>query len=199
MNFLAHALLGESSAALRIGGLAGDFVKGPLPAGLPPDLSAGVALHRAIDSYSDRHPAFLASRARVSALRRRYSGVLVDMFYDHLLARSWERYSSETLEEFARCTYALAAERLAQLPERFGPVFEAMRGNDWLCAYREAAAIGRALDRMALHRARRPNPLAGAGGELIGGKSAFEQDFHAFFPDVRSFAGDWIAARRASQ
>ena len=89
MNFLAHALLSGEAEADRVGGLMGDFVKGPLPAGLPPDLAAGVALHRAIDSFADRHPAFAASRARVSPGRRRVGGILVDLFYDHLLARDW--------------------------------------------------------------------------------------------------------------
>ena len=71
MNFLAHALLSGEAEADRVGGLMGDFVKGPLPAGLPPDLAAGVALHRAIDSFADRHPAFAASRARVRPGGRR--------------------------------------------------------------------------------------------------------------------------------
>ena len=78
MNFLAHALLAGSDPALIVGGVAGDWVKGALPAGLPDDLARGVALHRAIDSYAELHPAFKQSRARVSPGRRRYSGVLVD-------------------------------------------------------------------------------------------------------------------------
>lgn len=89
MNFLAHAVLAGDDAADRIGGLLGDFVKGPLPAGLPPALASGVALHRAIDGFADHHPAFLASRARIGARRRRVAGALVDLFYDHLLARDW--------------------------------------------------------------------------------------------------------------
>ena len=67
---------------ITVGGVLGDFVKGPLPAGLPAALASGVALHRAIDSFADRHPAFIVSRARVSARRRRVGGVLVDLFYD---------------------------------------------------------------------------------------------------------------------
>ena len=89
MNFLAHTVLAGADEADRIGGLLGDFIKGPLPAGLPPALASGVALHRAIDGFVDRHPAFLASRARVSPLRRRVAGVLVDLFYD--TTRSEER------------------------------------------------------------------------------------------------------------
>ena len=68
--------------ALVVGGVVGDWIKGPLPAGLPEDLARGVALHRAIDTFAETHPAFCASRARMSAGRRRYAGGLVDIFYD---------------------------------------------------------------------------------------------------------------------
>ena len=97
MNFLAHALLAGESPALVVGGVVGDWIKGPLPAGLPEDLARGVALHRAIDTFAETHPAFCASRARMSAGRRRYAGVLVDIFYDHLLARDWAQYRDDGL------------------------------------------------------------------------------------------------------
>ena len=87
MNFLAHAWLAGESPALVVGGVFGDWVKGPLPGTLPADLARGVALHRAIDAFAETHPAFRASRARVSAARRCYAGVLVDIFWGHLLAR----------------------------------------------------------------------------------------------------------------
>lgn len=89
MNFLAHAVLAGDDPALIVGGVVGDWIKGPLPAGLPPDLARGVALHRAIDRHAEDDPAFCRSRQRMSAARRRYAGVLVDIFYDHLLARDW--------------------------------------------------------------------------------------------------------------
>jgi acyl carrier protein phosphodiesterase len=88
MNFLAHALLAGDSPALVVGGVVGDWIKGPLPGALPDDLARGVALHRAIDTFAETHPAFCLSRARMSPARRRYAGVLVDIFWDHLLARS---------------------------------------------------------------------------------------------------------------
>ncbi len=92
MNYLAHAVLAGPDPLLRLGGLMGDFVKGPLspaPAHLPERLTQGLRLHRAIDAYAETHPAFCTSRARVSAPRRRVAGIMVDMFYDHFLARGW--------------------------------------------------------------------------------------------------------------
>ena len=53
MNFLAHAWLAGESPALVVGGVFGDWVKGPLPGTLPADLARGVALHRAIDAFAE--------------------------------------------------------------------------------------------------------------------------------------------------
>lgn len=191
MNFLAHALLGAARPALRVGGVAGDFVKGPLPAGLPPDLALGVALHRAIDGFADRHPAFIASRRRVGELRRRYAGVLADMFYDHLLARHWERFAELPLAEFAGETYRLVTARADELPVGFGRAFASMVSDDWLCSYRQPERVAAAIDRMSRHRIRRANPLAGGIAELFAAERGFEQDFLDFFPDALSFAARW--------
>ena len=195
MNFLAHALLAGTADADRIGGLMGDFVKGPLPAGLPPDLAAGVALHRAIDSFADRHPAFAASRARISPLRRRVSGVLVDLFYDHLLARDWTDYHPGSLESYTSRLYPVLHAHCGVLPERAREVARLMHAHDWLCSYRNVAAVGGAIDRMAVHRLRRANTLAGGIEEFIADAAGFEADFRAFLPDALAFAAAWRAAR----
>jgi acyl carrier protein phosphodiesterase len=188
MNFLAHALLAGSRPADRLGGILGDFVKGPLPAGLPPDVAAGVALHRRIDSYADRHPAFRRSRSRVSPARRRYAGIMVDLFYDHFLARHWERYHPQALANFAAEIYELLGAHAALLPPRLAQILPLMRGQDWLASYRWADQVAGALDRMAVRRFTRPNGLAGAGADLGAAYAGFEADFAEFFPDALGYA-----------
>lgn len=197
MNFLAHAYLAGPAPADRLGGMLGDFVKGPLPAGLPEAVAAGVSLHRRIDSYADGHPAFRASRSRVSAERRRYAGVMVDLFYDHFLARHWDEFNAEPLQDFTAGTYALLARHAALLPPRLAEIFPYMRREDWLRSYRELASVGEALDSMSRHRLTRPNRLAGAAGELEDAYEGFERDFRAFLPDVRAFAARFREGRAA--
>ncbi len=197
MNFLAHALLAGDAAPDRIGGLLGDFVKGPLPAGLPPDLAAGVALHRAIDSFADRHPAFIASRARISPLRRRVGGVLVDLFYDHLLARDWSEHAPGTLAEYTDQVYSLLDDFDAFLPEMARDVAARMRTHDWLTSYQHVEAVGEAIDRMAVYRLRRPNPLAGGIEEFLADPEGFASDFGQFLPDALRFAREWRLCRKA--
>lgn len=196
MNYLAHALLAGPLAADRVGGVIGDFVKGPLdplPPGMSADLAAGVMLHRRIDSFAETHPAFRRSRARVSAERRRVSGIMVDLFYDHFLALHWERVSAplaveSSLAAFTTHTYRLIGSHPDALPPAFLAVFERMSAHDWLASYRDAANVALALDRMAEYRLRRPNPLAGSGQELLDDYAGFEADFLAFLPDALSFA-----------
>ena len=195
MNFLAHALLAGDADDDRIGGVLGDFVKGLLPAGLPPALSAGVALHRAIDGFADRHPAFAASRSRISPARRRVGGVLGDLFYDHLLARDWPDYSPDTLEHYTSKLYISLQEHSADLPEHAREIADLMRTHDWLCAYRKVAAVGLAIDRMSIYRLRRANTLAGGIEEFLADAEGFEADFRQFLPDALAFAAEWRAAR----
>lgn len=194
MNFLAHAWLAGPDEALRLGGLLGDFVKGPLPGTLPEAVARGVRLHRAIDSFADAHPAFQASRLRVSPARRRVAGVMVDMFYDHFLARYWlEYHPAEPLPAFTARQYRLLAGMGAELPPRLARILPAMQADDWLASYQDEAVIVRALDRMAT-RLTRANPLPGAGAELLTNYAGFEADFRRFIADARSFAANWRAA-----
>ena len=198
MNFLAHAVLAGDADPDRIGGLLGDFVKGVLPAGLPPDLAAGVALHRAIDSFADRHPAFIASRARISPLRRRVGGVLVDLFYDHLLARDWNAWRNDapgTLEDYTAQLYLALDDFDTVLPEKAREVPARMRAYDWLTSYRHVEAVGEAIDRMAIYRLRRANPLAGGIEEFLADADGFESDFRRFLPDAIDFAENWRTRR----
>lgn len=194
MNYLAHALLAGDDPADRLGGVIGDFVKGPLPAGLPAEVAAGVALHRAIDTYADRHPAFQRSRARVSPERRRVAGIMIDMFYDHFLTVHWARFHAEPLPQFTAGVYALMGEHQNLLPPRLITLYPYMRDDDWLASYRSATVIGHALDRMSA-RLTRTDLLTGSGVELLDSYEGYEADFLAFLPDAVAFAAGWRTGR----
>ncbi|GGP26623.1 acyl carrier protein phosphodiesterase [Silvimonas amylolytica] len=188
MNYLAHILLAGPDPAYRLGALLGDFVKGPMPGVLPPAVAEGVILHRSIDVFTDAHPAFLASRARVSGARRRYSGIMVDMFYDHFLAAHWAKFGRGALPDFAGETYALFAQNGDLLPARLAQILPNMTRNDWLTSYRRPEAIAGAINGMAAHRLSQPNALGGGGDELLEKYAEFEGDFLAFWPQVRAHA-----------
>ena len=190
MNFLAHALLAGNDPALIVGGVVGDWIKGPLPGPLPPDLARGVALHRAIDSHAETHPAFQRSRNRVAPDRRRYAGILVDIFYDHLLARDWASLQPMPLAGYCCEVYAHIAARLDELPESSRHAMHLMADEDWLQSYAGLDGIADVLQRMS-RRARQPNPLAGGEQAFVAAAPGFAEDFAWWLADAQRFAAQW--------
>jgi acyl carrier protein phosphodiesterase len=193
MNFLAHAFLARDESDLLLGSLMGDFVKGPLDGRYAPSITRGLILHRGVDTYTDAHAIVARSRARVGPIRRRYAGILVDLFYDHYLARYWSDYAATPLDQFTASVYATLLDRPHLLPERLRDIAPHMASRDWLGSYRDIAAVGESLDRIGT-RLKRGNALLGSVKELIGNYASLEADFRAFFPDVVRFAQEAQAA-----
>lgn len=193
MNFLAHALLAGDDAALVVGGVAGDWIKGPLPAGLPQDLARGVALHRAIDTYAESHPAFCKSRNRISPQRRRYAGVLVDIYYDHLLAREWASHHPLPLKLFNSEVYRRIDARLGDLPADAHRVLRLLASEDWLSSYATPEGIADVLARMS-RRIRQPNPLLGGELEMLAEIEGFQDDFRLWLADAMAHSEQWRKA-----
>ena len=187
MNFLGHLALSPPEDDALLGSLLGDFVKGPLGDRYPGPLGAAIALHRRIDSFTDAHPLVAASRARVGPAHRRYAGIMVDLYYDHFLARRWASYHDEPLAQFSARVYALLERRSEALPERLRAIAPRMAAHDWFGSYAEVDNIGRALEGIG-RRLRRGNGLVGADADLRRDYAGFEADFAAFYPEVRRFA-----------
>jgi acyl carrier protein phosphodiesterase len=197
MNFLAHAFLAGDDPALVVGGVIGDWIKGPLfsPSSgpLPADLTRGVALHRAIDSHAETHPAFRASRARISPARRRYGGVVVDILYDHLLASRWHEFHPQPLDAYCEQVYRLIGARLDDIPSAAHFALKLMADEDWLASYHHLEGIADVLARMS-RRARQPNPLLHAEQEFIGDPEGYDLDFNDWLVDAQRFVGKWLPA-----
>lgn len=188
MNFLAHLLLGPHDAQRAVGSLLGDFVKGPMDSiALPRAVREGIWLHRQIDGFTDRHALVARSKARVSPQRRRYASIMVDMFYDHLLASHWHRFSGQSLDEFTEQMYRAVRAQQALLPERARHVLLRMAQEDWLSSYAQLENMHTALNNMA-RRLRPGNTLAGSVHELEENYAGFEADFLEFMPLVIDFA-----------
>ncbi|HYQ39863.1 MAG TPA: ACP phosphodiesterase [Pseudomonas sp.] len=186
MNYLAHLHLGGPLPGQLLGSLYGDFVKGPLDGRFAPDVEAAIRLHRRIDAFTDRHPAVRAACARFPAARRRYAGILLDLFFDHCLASHWDDYADEPLTLFTGRVYrVLAAE--AELPGRLAQIAPRMAAQDWLGSYREFAVLERVLLNMQ-RRLSRPEGLDGALDELARLYPALLEDFRAFYPELVVFA-----------
>lgn len=188
MNYLAHLFLSGRTEQALIGGLLGDFVKGAIGDRYDARVCKGISLHRKIDRYTDDHEVVVASRRLVSKGRRRFAGIMVDVFYDHFLARHWSRYAVMSLDEFTREVYAILLQHHDDFPPRLRHIVPRMVHDDWLGSYRELWRVGAALDGIS-RRLRRSNTLAGGLGELEANYGRFEEHFLAFFPQLMWHVG----------
>ncbi len=186
MNYLAHLYLAEDSADSIIGNLLGDFVKGRLDDRYREGIVKGITTHRKVDSFTDSHELILSSKRLISAERRRFSGIIVDLGFDHFLARNWSEYSSVDLGVFTKKIYDLLKDHENLLPDGLKSVVDRMVEEDWLGSYKELEGVGKALDRIA-RRFKRENNLTGAVEELVKNYKKLEENFRAFFPQLTSY------------
>jgi acyl carrier protein phosphodiesterase len=195
MNYLAHLYLADDTPESLLGGMLGDFVKGAAAKErYPPAVQSGIELHRKIDAFTDAHEVVREAKRIVSPARRRFAGVLVDLFFDHFLARRWDEFSAVRLEEFSGRAYGVLSEHRALLPERLQRMLPFMAAEDWLASYREVDAVARAVNGIS-RRLKRENLLAGGGTELTANYAAFEQSFQTFFPELVAFAASQKISR----
>jgi acyl carrier protein phosphodiesterase len=194
MNHLAHALLAGGDEWLQLGGMLGDFVHGqPDPQLLPPRVITGIRLHRAIDVYTDAHPDVLAAKALLPPPYRRYAGILLDMWFDHCLARDFPRWSGQPLDDYSEALRALLHRHDALLPPALRRFRGYMEAHGLPAGYADRAILGRALAGIG-QRLSRANPLDSALPVLVQREVALQERFDAFFPQLREFAREWVAA-----
>jgi len=183
MNWLAHLHLSEPSPEFRLGNLLPDMVGPRELAGLPAEFQRGATCHHRIDAFTDAHPKFRQSVARLSPRFRRFGGIIVDVFYDHFLAVNWAAHSNVPLRESVDEFYASFDVHRGELPVAIWPVLDRMREQDWLGSYGDLAGVRIALGRIG-NRLRRPLDLGECEPQLEHEYGSFKQDFAAFYPEL---------------
>lgn len=194
MNYLAHLHLGGTQPGALLGSLYGDFVKGTLGGHWPVDIEAGIRLHRQIDVFTDSHPLVLQAKQRFPPERRRYAGILIDLFFDHCLAAHWHDYSDEPLHDFTARVYQLLREE-PELPAKLALIVPRMAAQDWLGSYRDFAIMEQVVAGMS-RRLSRPEGLAGGVAELERLYGPLQQDFREFYPQLQAFASGGGISRK---
>jgi acyl carrier protein phosphodiesterase len=198
VNFLAHLHLSDGTSGSMLGGILADFVKGPDVAALPPDVIAGVKLHRHIDAFTDRHPVVVRSVARVSEKLGWFAGIVIDVYYDHILARAWDRYSAVPLRVFADRAYSLLEDRFALVPPEASHFVRRFIETDRLLQYATPEGIadtlfrlsGRIMERMPKRDVRLQDSMP----DLLAADADLSADFHAFYPELIASADGWKAS-----
>lgn len=191
MNFLAHAYLSGDNTKLLVGNFIGDFVKGREFETFEEGISKGIVLHRAIDEFTDNHAIVSQSKDRLRDKYRHYSGVIVDVFYDHFLARNWSDYHQTPLLNYTKNIYKLLDDHNAILPKQMKFVLGYMKRDNWLYNYSKIEGIDRALTGMA-RRTKFDSKMEEAVMDLRSNYSLFENEFNEFVPEARQFVTIWL-------
>ena len=177
MNFLAHVYLSGNNPKLLVGNFIGDFVKGKNALeNFEEEIVRGIELHRSIDAFTDKHPTVSKSKDRLREKYRHYSGVIVDVFYDHFLGKNWKDYHPQPLDTFASNVYKIIDNHYTILPAEVKNMFPYMKRGNWLVGYSFVEGIHRALSGMA-SRTTFVSKMEQASGDLVTHYDAFEQEF----------------------
>jgi acyl carrier protein phosphodiesterase len=192
MNFLAHIYLSGSNDAVKIGNFMADSIRGHSYDAYPTDIRKGILLHRAIDSFTDAHPVYRQSKHRLHEKYGHYSGVIMDIFYDHFLAKNWEHYSPIPLEQYAQTFYTLLTDHMDSLTERVKGMLPYMIGRNWLVSYASLAGLEMILFQMD-HRTKNRVAMHESIIELQQYYELFEAEFTLFFEALRQHCSEKLA------
>ncbi len=191
MNFLAHLTLASGDDGLMLGGLFGDFVRGRRALrNFPEPVRQGIVLHRYIDKCTDRSAVFKKLRTRFPREFRRYSGIIIDLAFDHELAINWWRYMPGSLERFDLETRDLLRDNAELVPEKLRDFMRYADRHGLFTAYREKDVILFALAGIGT-RLTRPNPLHHVSEIWPELAPEFKLAFRQFFPQIQSEVLDW--------
>ena len=191
MNFLAHLYLSGSNKKIMVGNFIGDFVKGKQINDFEADIKKGIQLHRAIDHFTDTHPIVRESKLRLRPEFRHYSPVIVDVFYDHFLAKDWGKYSRVPLMKFTKDFYMMIETFKTAIPSAVNHMLGYMKKNNWLYHYHLTEGIHRTLSGMA-RRTTFESKMEHSTKNLEQNYEDYRDEFHRFFPDLQAHCGEFL-------
>ena len=192
MNFLAHIYLSGDNKQIQIGNFMADGIRGNDYLNYPDDIQKGIILHRAIDTFTDAHPIFRKSKHRLHEKYGHYSGVIIDIFYDHFLAKNWKKYSDEPLEKTASDFYENLSSNYSILTERTKGMMPYMIARNWLVSYASLEGLSMIMFQMD-HRTKNRVDMHLSMNELKEFYTEFEEEFTAFFEELQIYCKEKLA------
>jgi acyl carrier protein phosphodiesterase len=187
MNFLAHIYLSNNNENILIGNYIADAIKGNKYLNYPSEIQQGILLHRAIDYFTDNHPITKKSKRRLHAQYGHYKGVIIDIFYDHFLAKNWHNYSKVNLTNYTENVYALLEKNKNTFPEKVQKMLISMVKYNWLVNYASLEGIEQVLIGMN-NRSKGISKMDLAIEDLKINYIKFENDFIPFFQELIQFS-----------
>lgn len=192
MNYLAHLVLSRHDQKCLLGNFIGDEVKGKAYRNYPNDIALGIKMHRAIDNFMDSHPVVKESKTRIRPSQGKFSGVVLDVFYDYLLCKNWNRYIDQEFGDFIEDIYSQLRQQKDLMPRFSQLIIEKMVEGDWLGNYQKIAGIERALTGLS-RRTPYKNNMSSAATLLEQQEQQFSQEFNIYFPQVIDFCALFLS------
>ncbi|MEO9483598.1 MAG: ACP phosphodiesterase [Ekhidna sp.] len=192
MNFLAHLYLSGDNEEVLVGNFIGDFVKGSQMSEYPGAIQKGIRLHRSIDHFTDTHEVVLQSKIRLREKFRHYAPVIVDVYYDHFLAKDWSLFSKIPLKEYTENFYQLMNRYFGIIPKGVIHMLSFMSKDNWLYNYQFIEGIDRALTGMS-KRTKYENRMDEASIALKEHYNDFQKEFDEFFPELETHVNNFEA------
>ena len=188
MNFLAHFHVGPHDADGIAGAFLGDFVRGRVEdhVDLPKPLREAITLHRRVDAFTDSHPIWQRSAARLHKDRRRLAGIIIDVIYDHYLCLHWSQFSTRALDDFASHCYNALLSRTQFMEVEPRRIVRRMQSHDWLQSYHEKEGIALAFRRLSF-RSKALRGIERANEDFEANYDELDADFLEFYPELLKF------------
>lgn len=185
MNHFAHLVLSQPTVESAVGNLLGDFARGVKVESLPAAVHAGLLNHRAVDRFTDSHPLVASMKRCFSPARRRFAGIALDIYFDHLLLTHWQRFEERQLDSLIAEFYERMSSGQVLMP---GPdmrrITRRMIDYDWFGSYRHIDSIAESLDRVA-QRIRFANDFDNAIEDLQRHHEMIRDGFFEFYPQLQ--------------
>lgn len=186
MNYLAHAYLSFHMPPILVGNLISDFVKGKKQFDFPAAIRQGIQIHRAIDQFTDEHPATARAKEVFRPVYRLYGGAFADVVYDHFLANDPKEFGEDGLFDFSQEVYATLDQYTAVFPDRFKTMYPYMKRHNWLYNYRQRESIGHSFEGL-VRRSTYLTDSSTAYDLFEKHYDEFQECYDQFFPEVKSF------------
>jgi acyl carrier protein phosphodiesterase len=186
MNYLAHVFLSGDNEEIVIGNFIGDYVKGINFRKYSDPIKKGILLHRDIDVFTDRNKIVRKSKSLLQNKYGKYAGIIIDIFYDHFLAKNWDKFSSLPLKNFTENLHKILKKYFEILPEKVKQFVPSFIGNNWIKYYQSVSGIEKVLKRMSSITTL-PDETSYAINILKNDYRELECDFMNYFPELTGY------------
>jgi acyl carrier protein phosphodiesterase len=187
MNYLAHAYFSNYHPEILLGNLISDFIKGKKQFDYPEAIQKGIKLHRAIDHFTDKHPAMQQAKQVFKPHYRLYAGAFTDIAMDYFVANDTQFFAQEAdLEQFAQWVYSQLRRFEYYIPDRAKGYFLRMQQQNWLYHYRSFWGIEKSF-RGLVYRSTYLNDSATAANIFAENLPLLQSQYEAFVPDLLAY------------